>query len=137
MLLYLYKDSKENVVHASENKKTTGCRINLTKPENIAKLSVAGTVEDLMQVVDKVTCRKCNDVFVKRLMKEEAKQMKMMAKEEAKMHSDDDSRMVSLAEVQEQKRREEEKRRKAPKDAPPPPPKALKLILPIVFSFCL
>ena len=115
MLLYLYKDSKENVVHASENKKSTGCRINLAKPDNIARLSVAGTVEDLMQVVDKVTCQKCNDVFVKRLMKEEAKQMKLMAKEEAKQHSDD-SRMVSLAEVQEQKRREEEKRRKMPKE---------------------
>ena len=52
MLLYLYKDSKENVVHASENKKHTGCRLNLTKAENVSRLSAAGTVDDLMAVVD-------------------------------------------------------------------------------------
>ena len=114
MLIYLYRDSRDGTVHGSENKKSTGCRVNLQKPENITRYTAAGNAEDELAVLDKVTCSKCQTLFLKKMMKADSKERAQQAKEEKRKGKNavDDANMVNLAEAQEQKRIEAEKARR-------------------------
>ncbi|MBQ8927075.1 MAG: hypothetical protein IJ055_02225 [Oscillospiraceae bacterium] len=106
MQVFLYRDGKANVVHASENNKKTGCGINLQKPENMAKFSKGGSVSDSLSLLNEVNCEKCQNVFVKKMMKQDNKERAAMAKEEKKRgKGHEDENMVSLAAVQEEKRK--------------------------------
>ncbi len=72
MQLFLYRDKKEDLIHASINQKKTGCRINLVK--EASSYNQAGSEDlDLMTFLDKVTCRKCQDFFTPKLVKEDNK----------------------------------------------------------------
>ena len=116
MQLFLYKDTKENIIHASAEQKKTGCRIKL---KNATQFNQAGVVDvDLMEFLDKVNCPKCQDYFTPRLLKEDnkARNEKIKAdKKRAKSGYVDDENMVNLAE-------EQERRQKFSHSAPAAPP---------------
>ncbi len=110
MQVFLYKDAKDQSIHGSENQKTTGCRINLMKPENIARFSKDGTADDA-EGLFRISCAKCQDLFIKKMLKADNKMRAQQAKEERRRQKEqgDNDNMVSLAEVQEKKRKEAER----------------------------
>lgn len=117
MQLFLYRDTKDDIIHASVNQKITGCRVRL---KNAAQFTQAG-VEDfseLMDFLDRVNCQKCQDCFTPKILKADAKAMKQRLKAEKKGISYEES-----APAPEPERRREPA--PAPvQQAPPPPPPA-------------
>ncbi|MBR2912474.1 MAG: hypothetical protein IKC40_00960, partial [Oscillospiraceae bacterium] len=112
MQIFLIRDTKSNSVHATDTKKRTGCGINLQKPENMAKFSISGSVDDAFGLMTEVTCEKCQTVFTKRILKADRKEMDRMLKEEKKRTKilGDDPNMVSLADVQKERQKQEAKK---------------------------
>ncbi len=78
MDITLIKAIKGNEIHGSDNPKKTGCGINLTKPENIARYITNGPMTDL----NEINCEKCKLVLAKKMIKADRKEMKNMIKEE-------------------------------------------------------
>ena len=119
MQIFLFRDSKGNAVHGSDTKKKTGCGINLQRPDNMAKFTVEGTVDDAFGLMSKVTCEKCQTVFTQKILKADRKEMNRMLKEEKKRAKTmgDDPNIVNLAEVQKTERK---KQAAAPVPAPAP-----------------
>ncbi len=108
MQIFLIRETKGNAVHATDTKKRTGCGINLQKPENMARFSVSGTVDDAFGLMSEVTCEKCQTVFTKRVLKADRKEMNRMLKEEKKRTKlqGEDPNLVSLAEVQQERQKQ-------------------------------
>ncbi len=115
MKVFLYLDTKEGTIHASENQKLTGCRINLQKGDNVSRYNVAGATEDEMGLLD-VSCVKCQTVYLKKMMKADKKERARKVKEERRRKKAgldiEDEGMVNLAEEQERRKQEEEEARR-------------------------
>ena len=111
MQIFLIRETKGNAVHATDTRKRTGCGINLQKPENMAKYSMTGSVEDAFGLMNEVTCEKCQSVFTKRILKADRKEMNRMLKEEKKRTKTmgEDPNLVSLAEVQQERQKQAER----------------------------
>ncbi len=107
MQIFLFRESKGNVVHGSDNKKRTGCGINLQRPDNMAKYTVGGTIDDVFELMTSVTCEKCQTAFTKKVLKADQKERNRMLKEEKKRAKTmgEDPNIVPLAEVQKTKKK--------------------------------
>ncbi|MDE5754938.1 MAG: hypothetical protein K2H89_10420, partial [Oscillospiraceae bacterium] len=83
MQLFLYRDTKDETIHASGNQKVTGCRVKL---KNATQFTQAGVEDfsDLMAFLDRVNCQKCQDYFTPKILKADVKAMKQKLKAEKK-----------------------------------------------------
>ncbi|MDE7121150.1 MAG: hypothetical protein K2O42_03215, partial [Oscillospiraceae bacterium] len=114
MQLFLYRDTKDEMIHASMNQKVTGCRVKL---KNATQFTQAGTEDfsELMDFLDKVNCQKCQDYFTPKILKADAKAMKQKLKAEKKGISYEESAPAPSPEP-------ERRRPSAPPPPVPPPP---------------
>ncbi|MBE6877369.1 MAG: hypothetical protein E7496_11755, partial [Ruminococcus sp.] len=136
MQLFLYKDTKENIVHASANQKVTGCRIKL---KNATNFNQAGSRDftDLIDFLDAVNCQKCQDAFSKKVLAADNKARREKANAAQKQakngYSEEDNNLVNLAEEQERKRNQSRSAFAPPSSAStlPPPPSASTLPPPV------
>ncbi len=130
MQLFLYKDTKDETIHASVNGKKTGCRINLTK--NASQFSQSGTRDftDLIDFLDAVNCKNCQDAFSKKVLaadnKARREKTKAAQKQARSGYSPDEQNLVNLAEEQERKQAHTSRPAPPPDPHPnlPPPPSA-------------
>ena len=115
MQLFLYRDTKDETIHASGNQKVTGCRVKL---KNATQFTHAGVEDfsDLMAFLDRVNCQKCQDYFTPKILKADVKAMKQKLKAEKKGETYRDDPITPEP---------EQKRKQTPEpvySAPPPPP---------------
>ena len=125
MQLFLYKDTKDETIHASVNGKKTGCRINLTK--NATQFSQSGTVDftELIDFLDAVNCQNCQNAFSKKILaadnKARREKTKIAQKQAKSGYSEEDSNLVNLAEEQERRRNQPARPASSSPNLPPPP----------------
>ena len=76
MPITLIRSNKDNVVHGTDNERTTGCRIRL-QGMNYAR---EGEMKDIVDL----TCDRCKEYFATKLIRESNREDARMAKEEKK-----------------------------------------------------
>ncbi|MBP1565822.1 MAG: hypothetical protein J6A58_08735 [Oscillospiraceae bacterium] len=76
MPITLIRSNKDNVVHGTDNERTTGCRIRLQ--------GMNCTREGEMKDIVDLTCDRCKEVFATKLIRESNREDARMAKEEKK-----------------------------------------------------